>query len=102
MTCLIAPPPAPRRHGMGADALKRVPTPSSNHLFIRTTTGMRKKQADATTIRLEQADREAIARIRELYGCPSDSAAIKLAVRMVARGPETLAPDKERAFYPRG
>jgi hypothetical protein len=51
---------------------------------------MRKKQANATTIRLEQADREAIARIRELYGCPSDAAAIKLAVRMVAR--ETGSP----------
>ena len=46
---------------------------------------MRKKQANATTIRLEPADREAIARMRELYGCPSDSAAIKLALRMVAR-----------------
>ena len=34
---------------------------------------------------LPPADREAIARIRELYGCPSDSAAIKLAVRLVAR-----------------
>ena len=47
---------------------------------------MRKKQQHVTTIRLEPTDREAIARIRELYGCPSDSAAIKLAVRMVARG----------------
>jgi coenzyme F420-reducing hydrogenase gamma subunit len=47
---------------------------------------MRKKQANATTIRLEAEDKEAIARIRELYGCPSESAAIKLAVRMVARG----------------
>ncbi len=47
---------------------------------------MRKKQANATTIRLEPADREAIIRIKELYGCLSDSAAIKLAVRMVARG----------------
>ena len=46
---------------------------------------MRKKQANATTIRLEPQDREAIAHIRKLYGCPSDSAAIKLAVRMVAR-----------------
>jgi hypothetical protein len=50
------------------------------------TVGMRKKQANATTIRLEAEDREAIARIRELYGCPSESAAITLAVRMVARG----------------
>jgi hypothetical protein len=47
---------------------------------------MRKKQANATTIRLEATDREAIERIKELYGCPSDSAAVKLALRMVARG----------------
>ena len=47
---------------------------------------MRKKQANATTIRLEEADRTAIECIRERYGCPSDSAAIKLALRMVARG----------------
>ncbi len=50
---------------------------------------MRKKQTNATTIRLEQTDRQAIARIRELYGCPSDAAAIKLAVRMVARQEQT-------------
>ena len=55
---------------------------------------MRKKQANATTIRLEQADREAIARIRELYGCPSDAAAIKLAVRMVARQEQTPNPSR--------
>ena len=64
---------------------------------------MRKKQTNATTIRLEQADREAIAQIRKLYGCPSDSAAIKLAVRMVARQevvPTSPAPNKERPFYP--
>ena len=58
---------------------------------------MRKKQANATTIRLEAADREAIARIRELYGCPSDAAAIKLAVRMVARG---ALPAGSGAFIP--
>ena len=60
---------------------------------------MRKKQANATTIRLELADREAIARIRELYGCPSDSAAIKLAVRMVARG-ETSSACGQPFFHP--
>ncbi len=38
----------------------------------------------AKTIRLDLQDREAIARIREVYGCPSDNAAIKLAVRMLA------------------
>lgn len=39
----------------------------------------------AKTIRLEDQDREAVARIRELYGCTSDNAAIKLALRIVAR-----------------
>jgi hypothetical protein len=63
---------------------------------------MRKKQANATTIRLEQADREAIAQIREFYGCPSDAAAIKLAVRMVARGEGVPAQAQIRnaAFIP--
>ena len=60
---------------------------------------MRKKQAYATTICLEQADREAIARIRELYGCLSDSAAIKLAVHMVARGGAS-AVCGQRAIHP--
>ena len=65
---------------------------------------MRKKQANATTIRLEPQDREAIEHIRELYGCTSDSAAIKLAVRMVARRevrPDAPpAPPKERRSHP--
>ncbi len=64
---------------------------------------MRKKQPNVTTIRLEPVDREAIAHIRELYGCPSDNAAIKLALRMVARGegvPTTQAPNKERHSHP--
>jgi len=52
---------------------------------------MRKKQPNVTTIRLEPTDREAIARIRELYGCPSDNAAIKLALRLVARGEASSA-----------
>ena len=63
---------------------------------------MRKKQVHATTIRLEQADREAIAIIRELYGCTSDSSAIKLALRMVARGEQStpITPRKEGANHP--
>jgi hypothetical protein len=64
----------------------------TSHPSSEYTKRMRKKQANATTIRLEQADREAIARIRELYGCPSDSAAIKLAVRLIARGNSTPVP----------
>ena len=55
----------------------------------------------AKTIRLEPADWEALARIKELYGCPSDNAAVKLALRMVARlDPCAQAPDKERHSHP--
>ena len=61
---------------------------------------MRKKQAHATTIRLEQADREALARIRELYGCPSDSAAIKLALRIVARLEQSPSPKQGTPIHP--
>ncbi len=58
---------------------------------------MRKKQANATTIRLEPQDRESIARIRELYGCSSDAAAIKLAVRVLARGELDVKRHKEQS-----
>ncbi|HEX3642122.1 MAG TPA: hypothetical protein VHV10_12595 [Ktedonobacteraceae bacterium] len=57
----------------------------------------------AKTIRLDAADWEALARIKELYGCPSDNAAVKLALRLVARqadSPSAQAPDKERHFHP--
>ena len=37
-----------------------------------------------TTIRLDEADRQAIATIRQRYGVASDSDAIRLAVRLVA------------------
>jgi len=57
-----------------------------------------------TTMRFTAADLEAIATIRERYGCLSDSAAVRLALHMVARGetaPVAQAPNKERRFYPR-
>ena len=61
-----------------------------------------KKRPSATTIRLEEQDREAIARIKDLYGCPSDVAAIKLALRLTAR--QEIAPmphsKKERRIPP--
>jgi hypothetical protein len=47
---------------------------------------MEKKAHKPTTMRLSPQDRELIERIKELYGCPSDIAAIRLALRMVARG----------------
>ncbi|MFL5628152.1 MAG: hypothetical protein ACJ788_21440 [Ktedonobacteraceae bacterium] len=56
---------------------------------------MRKKQPTATTMRLTPQDREAIARIKDLYGCPSDIAAIRLAIRIVARLEQTPNPQRQ-------
>ena len=56
-----------------------------------------------TTVRLEAQDKQAIETIKELYGCPSDVAAIRLAIRMVARQevrPDAQAPNTERRLYP--
>jgi hypothetical protein len=46
---------------------------------------MEKKRAHPTTIRLTEQDRMLLARVRELYGCNSDMAAIRLALRIAAR-----------------
>jgi hypothetical protein len=67
---------------------------------------MDKHKHKPTTVRLEPQDREAIETIKKLYGCPSDVAAIRLALRMVAR--QEVRPDApasrtaERGFYPHG
>ncbi len=56
-----------------------------------------------TTMRLTEADKQAIETIKHLYGCPSDVAAIRLAIRMVASAqviPCAQAPAKERPFHP--
>ena len=65
---------------------------------------MDKHKHKPTTVRLESEDREAIETIKKLYGCPSDVAAIRLALRMTARQEvsPTPAPNKERGFSPRG
>ncbi len=66
---------------------------------------MDKHTIKPTTVRLEPQDREAIETIKQLYGCPSDVAAIRLAIRMVAAAsviPTLSTPNKERPFYPRG
>ena len=52
---------------------------------------MERHKTKATTVRLEPPDRAAIERIKELYGCASDIAAIRLALRMVARGEASSA-----------
>ncbi|HET8852897.1 MAG TPA: hypothetical protein VFN02_10245 [Ktedonobacteraceae bacterium] len=56
-----------------------------------------------TTVRLDPQDKQAIEAIKELYGCPSDVAAIRLAIRVVARReivPSTPPPTSERGLYP--
>ena len=66
---------------------------------------MDKHMIKPTTVRLEPQDREAIETIKGLYGCPSDVAAIRLAIRMAARQEVVPLPphsNKERPFYPRG
>jgi hypothetical protein len=65
---------------------------------------MDRHKRQATTVRLEPEDREALERIKHLYGCPSDNAAIKLALRMLARGetPTPITPQKERRIPPHG
>ena len=56
----------------------------------------------STTMRFTPRDRELIERIKELYGCSSDIAAIRLALRMVAMGEiiPSPAPGKERRIPP--
>ena len=43
------------------------------------------KKSKNTTMRFTPQDLAAIARIRELYGCISDVAAVRLALQIVAR-----------------
>ena len=56
-----------------------------------------------TTVRLEPQDKQAIEAIKELYGCPSDVAAIRLAIRVLARReivPSTPLPQGTRLLSP--
>jgi hypothetical protein len=55
-------------------------------------------------MRFNPQDKQLIERIKELYGCPSDIAAIRLALRMVAMGeiiPSPAPLQKERLLPPR-
>lgn len=47
-----------------------------------------------TTIRIDEADRDAIAQVRARYGVATDSDAIRLALRLVARA-ERIAFESE-------
>ena len=61
---------------------------------------MKKKQ---TTVRLSQQDLDAIAKIKELYACESDIAAIRLALRMAARQePPNPSPKQGLTIPPHG
>jgi hypothetical protein len=57
-----------------------------------------------TTMRFTPQDKELIERMKGLYGCTSDIAAIRLALRLVVRGervPDAQPQNKERRLYPR-
>jgi hypothetical protein len=49
-----------------------------------------------TTIRLDEADRAAIANIKERYGVASDSDAIRLALRLLAESKRVDIRDGKR------
>ena len=57
-----------------------------------------------TTVRFTPQDKQLIERIKDLNGCQSDVAALRLALRMVARQevPPSTPLQKERRFYPQG
>jgi hypothetical protein len=52
------------------------------------------KKTKHTTMRFTRRDMEAIARIRELYGCLSDTVAVRLALEIVARQEQTPLPSR--------
>ncbi len=56
--------------------------------------GMDKKKQ--TTMRFTPQDMQAIARIRELYGCISDTAAVRLALQIVARQEQARPPSRPK------
>src|SRR5712692_3713717 len=60
------------------------------------------KKTKNTTMRFTPQDMAAIARIRELYSCISDTAAVRLALQIVARQEQSpTAPlQKGTAFHP--
>ncbi|HEY4036094.1 MAG TPA: hypothetical protein VGL94_19220 [Ktedonobacteraceae bacterium] len=64
---------------------------------------MEKQPNKPTTVRFTPQDKELIEQVKELYGCPSDVAAIRLALRLVTRqeiSPCAPAPQKERHSHP--
>lgn len=77
------------------------------HIDIQTSnkyTCSMNKNNKQTTMRFTEQDLEAIARIRDLYGCISDTAAVRLALQLVARQetPALSTRRKEDLFPPHG
>jgi len=60
---------------------------------------MKKKQ---TTVRLSQQDLDAIAKIKELYACESDIAAIRLALRLASRQEPPQRLTQRLQYQPEG
>jgi hypothetical protein len=54
------------------------------------------KKSKQTTMRFSPQDMEAIRRIRELYGCISDTAAVRLALQIVARQEQAPPPSRPK------
>jgi len=54
------------------------------------------KKSKQTTMRFTPQDMQAIARIRELYGCISDTAAVRLALQIVARQEQLPNPSRPK------
>jgi hypothetical protein len=52
------------------------------------------KKSKHTTMRFTPQDMQAIARIRQLYGCISDTAAVRLALQIVARQEQSPNPSR--------
>jgi len=57
-----------------------------------------RKKSKQTTMRFTPQDMQAIARIRELYGCISDTAAVRLSLQLAAR--EKGPPADGRLAHP--
>ena len=86
-------------------ASPRVASPCQECIPLWYNCAMDRHKNPAKTIRLDAADWETLVRVKELYDCPSDNAATKLALCLVARQdvcPTAPAPNKEHPFYPQG
>ena len=74
------------------------------HLALRLASQYTASMNKPTTVRLTPQDKQLIERIKEIYGCPSDIAAIRLALKMVAWQeviPTRTSPNKDSLISPK-